>query len=249
MELISKVKSNSEVWAIIPARSGSKGVPDKNIMELAGYPLIAYSIAAARNCSNIDRVFVTTDSKAYAEIALKYGAEVPFFRPSEISGDSSTDLEFFQHALDWFRKNLLCYPKYFVHLRPTSPIRESAVINEAILSFINGNYSALRSAHKMSDSSYKTFEVEDGKLKMLFNGGFDIESTILPRQLFPMTFNPNGYVDIIRTSMIDKDLLHGNNVQAFITDVTHEIDEKIDFDYMKFIIKRNQEIVKQLFND
>ena len=185
MELISSVsvKNSSEIWAIIPARSGSKAVPDKNIMKLDGHPLIAYSIVAAKKCSYIDRVIVSTDSKEYGEIALEYGAEVPFLRPSEISSDSSTDLQFFQHALDWFRKYSDCSPEYFVHLRPTTPIRDSEIIDDAILSFKNSNHSALRSVHKMSDTSYKTFEVEDGKLKMLFDGGFDIESTILPLSL------------------------------------------------------------------
>ena len=85
--------NKKEVYAIIPARSGSKGVPNKNIMNLGGYPLIAYSIAVAKKCSTIDRVIVSTDSEEYASIALKYGAEVPFLRPSDISNDSSTTIK------------------------------------------------------------------------------------------------------------------------------------------------------------
>ena len=135
-----------------------------------------------------------------------------------------------------------------MHLRPTTPIRDSEIIDDAILSFKNSNHSALRSVHKMSDTSYKTFEVEDGKLKMLFDGGFDIESTILPRQTFPITFNPNGYVDIIRTSMIDRGLIHGDNVQAFITDVTYEIDEIEDFDWLDFIVSKNPSLTHKIFN-
>ena len=86
--------NKKEVYAIIPARSGSKGVPNKNIMVLGGYPLIAYSIVVAKKCSTIDRVIVSTDSEEYARIALKYGAEVPFIRPSDISNDSATDHQF-----------------------------------------------------------------------------------------------------------------------------------------------------------
>jgi len=239
--------NNSEIWAIIPARSGSKGVKDKNIMELAGYPLIAYSIAVAKKCSNIDRVIVTTDSKAYEEISLKYGADVPFLRPSAISGDEATDLQFFQHTVEWFRENFGHVPKYFVHLRPTTPLRESEVIDEAILSFIDSNHTALRSVHRMSDTSYKTFEIENGILKMLFDGGFNIESTILPRQAFPVTFSPNGYVDIIRTSMVDQGLIHGDNVQAFITDITYEIDSIEDFDWLDYLVSKNPCLSSKIF--
>ena len=91
----------SSVLALIPARSGSKGVPDKNVRPLGGQPLIAWSIAAATRSQAIDRVIVSTDSDAYGRIAIKHGAEVPFLRPSELAADCSRDLEFILHALDW----------------------------------------------------------------------------------------------------------------------------------------------------
>jgi len=242
------MKKSKEVYALIPARSGSKGVPDKNIMNLMGYPLIAYSIAAAKECPAISRVIVTTDSEEYAEIALEYGAEVPFIRPRDISGDRATDVQFFQHAINWFRQEEGEVPEYFAHLRPTTPIRYPNVINKAVEEFINSQNSALRSVHPMSDTSYKTFEIENEKLKILCNGGFDIESTNLPRQSFPVTYNPNGYIDVVRTSMIDKGLIHGNNVKAFITKATYEIDEIIDFNFIEFMIHKNSDVLKILFN-
>ena len=90
----------NNIVALIPARSGSKGVSNKNIRPLAGFPLIAYSIKAALKSKLIDRVIVSTDSEEYAEIAREYGAEVPFLRPSELSGDIATDKQFFKHAID-----------------------------------------------------------------------------------------------------------------------------------------------------
>ena len=108
-----------KVFAIIPARSGSKGVKNKNIRLLNGYPMIAYTIAAAKLSENIDRVIVSTDSEQYAEIAQKYGAEVPFLRPAEISGDTSADIEFMQHAINWFYENEGKVPEYWLHLRVT----------------------------------------------------------------------------------------------------------------------------------
>jgi CMP-N,N'-diacetyllegionaminic acid synthase len=244
------MENSPNICALIPARSGSKGVPDKNIMPLFGHPLIAYSIAIAKKCPSIKRVIVTTDSEKYAEIAIKYGAEVPFIRPTEISGDNATDVQFFQHAVNWLRQEEGegCVPEYFIHLRPTTPIRYPEIINDAIESFVGSQYSALRSVHKMSDTSYKTFEIMKGKLKIICDGGFDIESTALPRQSFPVTYNPNGYIDIIRTGMIAKGVIHGNSVKAFITQTTHEIDEIDDFDFLEFMIKKNPDIVKILFD-
>ncbi|MBT3784217.1 acylneuraminate cytidylyltransferase family protein, partial [bacterium] len=94
-----------EVLAIIPARSGSKGVPGKNIRELGGYPLLAYSVAAAVLSSRITRVLVSTDDAQIAEIGKKFGAEAPFLRPLEFSLDRSSDLEWVEHALLWLREH------------------------------------------------------------------------------------------------------------------------------------------------
>jgi len=92
------------VVAIIPARSGSKSLADKNIKELSGHPLIAYSIAAAKMSKKIDRVIVSTNSQKYAKIAKQYGAEAPFIRPDEFSTDTSTDKDFLVHAMNWLEK-------------------------------------------------------------------------------------------------------------------------------------------------
>ena len=243
------MSSREKVYAIIPARSGSKGVPNKNIIQLGGHPLIAYSIVVAKKCQSIDRVIVSTDSEEYAEIARQYGAETPFIRPKLISGDTATDIEFFKHCVDWLNKTEGFCPEYLVHLRPTTPLRESKIIDTAVSEFIESEYTALRSAHKMSDTSYKTFEVENNKFKMICNKGFDIESTTLPRQAFPVTYNPNGYVDIVRSSQIEKEILHGNCVRSFITETSYEIDELDDLHYLQYIVKKNPDFTKALFNN
>ncbi len=90
-----------EVLAIIPARGGSKGIPRKNIRDFAGYPLIAYSIAAGVQARCVSRTIVSTDDEEIAAVARKYGAETPFLRPAEFSQDGTTDLPVFQHALGW----------------------------------------------------------------------------------------------------------------------------------------------------
>ena len=231
-----------DIVAIIPARSGSKGVQNKNIRTIGGIPLVSYSIAAALKSKLIDRVIVSTDSEEYAELSRSYGAETPFIRPTDISGDLATDIEFFRHAISWFQDNEDFVPEYLVHLRPTTPFRDPKVIDSAIKEFVDSDYSALRSCHKMSESSYKTFEVENSVLKRICNGGNDIEASNAARQAFPVTYNANGYIDIVRSEMITKlNLIHGSSVKAFITNTAYEIDEIGDIDFLEYLIKKNPE--------
>ena len=117
--------------AIIPARSGSKSILDKNIVKLAGFPLIAFSIAAAKLSRGVSRVIVSTDSEEYAEISRQFGADVPFIRPSDISGDNASDIDFMVHAMNWFDENEPLTPEYWIHLRPTTPLRDQKHITEA----------------------------------------------------------------------------------------------------------------------
>lgn len=237
-----------DVIAIIPARSGSKGVPDKNIKQIAGKPLMAYSIAAALKSNVINRVIVSTDSEEYAYIARSYGAEVPFLRPLDVSGDLATDTQFFKHAIDWLRDNEGFVPKYFAHLRPTTPLRSPEIIDDALTSFIDSDFTALRSVHKMSESSYKTFEIDNNKLKRLC-GGFDIEAANLARQSFPDTYDANGYIDVVRSEMIDTEgIVHGDKVLAYVTDRAYEIDEASDIDFLEYIIGKSSKIVFDLFS-
>ena len=148
-----------KVLALIPARSGSKGVKDKNIASVGGHPLLAYSIAVAKLCENIDEVIVSTDSRDYAAAATKYGAAVPFIRPKSLALDSSVDSGFFIHAMEWYENNNISLPDFVVHLRPTSPIRDSTVLRQAI-SFMaeNPEFTALRSAHETHLTPYKMFK-------------------------------------------------------------------------------------------
>ena len=235
--------------AIIPARSGSKGVPDKNIKPLAGKPLLAYSIAAARATNGIDRVIVSTDSTRYADIAREYGAEVPFLRPAEYSGDRVGDYPVIKHALDWLKKNENSRPQLIVHLRPTSPLREPSYIDEAIKLFkTDEKATALRSVQEMPESAYKTFEVENNHLKCLCSGSFDVENANLGRQVYPKTFQANGYVDILRSSFVIKNKkIHGNQVLAFITPPMIEVDTIEDFHYLEYQAGREQALIAKLF--
>jgi len=239
------------VFAIIPARSGSKGVPDKNIKLLAGHSLMEWSVKACLKSELIDQVYVSTDSQEYADRAINYGAQVPFLRPKEISGDRSSDIEFMLQAIDWFTKEGNV-PDYIVHIRPTSPLRDPKFIDDAIRLFINNkDYTALRSVHEMSESAFKSFEISrDGVLKRLATNDFSLDSANSARQEFPKTFLANGYVDVLSVSFINESgLLHGNKVLPFITPEVVEVDSFYDFEHLEFQVSKNPNFHKKLWID
>lgn len=128
--------------AFIPARGGSKGVPGKNIKLIAGKPLIAWSIEQALQSALVDRVVVSTDCQKIAECARKYGAEVPFMRPAEISGDTATTESAMLHFCDWLNSEKLCFDNFLL-IQATSPIRARGRFDEAIRFFEDGAYDSL----------------------------------------------------------------------------------------------------------
>lgn len=233
--------NKGQVFAIIPARSGSKGVKDKNIRLLNGYPMISYSIAAAKLTSSIDRVIVTTDSREYADIANRFGAETPFLRPAELAGNTSTDIEFMEHAINWLYENEGSVPEYWVHLRPTNPLRNCEIINEAIRQFKNDDSAdSLRSAHPADVSPFKWFlETSDGYYKTF--GGVPLDDANKPRQAFPDVFIPDGYVDVLRSDyIISHDLLHGTKMIAFHSPESVDVDTLRDFEVLEQLIAEYQ---------
>ena len=231
----------SDVVAVIPARAGSKGVIDKNIKLLAGYPLIAYSVVAARLASSIDRIIVSTDSEEYASIACKYGAEVPFLRPEEISGDNSTDYDFIKHLLDWLLCDESKLPKYLVHLRPTTPLRVSSEMDRAIsLMKERSDCTSLRSAHELPEPPHKMFQInQEGFFDGFFPDDPREEYYNLPRQTFPKAYHPNGYVDIIKPDFAQKTgLLYGSKMLGFVTPLTVEVDMPEDFELLEYRLSK-----------
>ena len=121
-----------KILGLIPARSGSKRIPRKNIMPLNGKPLIAYTIETAKKSKYINKVLVSTDSKEIASVARRYGAEVSFLRPKSISQDDSTEMQFLEHALEWFLEYENYEPDLIVLLYPTSPFRKPESIDKAV---------------------------------------------------------------------------------------------------------------------
>ena len=199
---------------------------------------MAYTITSCNRCSLIDRVIVSTDSAEYARIAMAYGAEVPFLRPTELAESNSPDIEFVVHALDWLADEGR-EPTTVVHMRPTTPFRDPAVVDRGIAAFAQQpDASALRSVHKMSESAFKTLEITaDGWLTRLGTTDTSLDSANLARQSFPHTFVGNGYVDVLSVALIrSTGLLHGDRVRAFITPPAVEVDTETDFDYLEFCV-------------
>lgn len=126
------------VYAWIFARGGSKGLPRKNLRELGGKPLIAYAIEAGLKSGLIDRVFVSTDDVEIAEVAKRYGAEVPFLRPTELASDRAPERLAWRHAVEWVNASGLPGMDVMVSLPPTSPLRTVEEVERGILRFIEG---------------------------------------------------------------------------------------------------------------
>ena len=238
----AKKISMPKFFAIIPARSGSKGIKDKNLATLGGHPLISYSIALAKMTKGIDRVIVSTDSNEYAKISRKYGAEVPFLRPEHLSQDTSTDYDFMNHAIDWFDNNSAQTPEYWIHLRPTTPLRDINIINKAMTSIQDrSDATSLRSGHLSPESPFKWLRKnKEGFLTSLNGDDTDLDKYNGPRQDFPDVLIPNGYVDIVRSSFIrENKLLHGNKVLAFETAFSNELDVIEELELLEYQLGKN----------
>ena len=217
-----------EILALIPARGGSKSIPRKNILDFAGEPLIAYSIAAGLAAETITRVIVSTDDAEIADIAKEYGAEVPFTRPEAISGDESPDLPVFKHALEWLKTNEGYQPEVVVQLRPTSPFRKKEHIDRAVWSLIERpEADSIRTICIPFQNPFKMWKIEaSGYLEPLI--GIDLpEPYNLPRQALPEVYWQTGYVDAAWVdTIIQKDSMTGERILPLVIGA----DEWIDID-------------------
>ena len=226
------ISKDNKVIAIIPARSGSKSIKDKNIINLRGKPLIAWSIEQCLKSKKIDEVYFTTDSKKYAGIAKKFGLKKIIYRPKSISNDKSTDYEFVQHFIDSIDFN----HEIIAHIRPTTPLRNVILLDKLINFFIkNKKYSSLRAIHENPETAYKSFELKNKFLKPLIGVKKTMDQLNNPRQNFSKTYSANGYIDLYRKEFIIKNKkLFGNKVIGYITPLTMEIDSKAELNYMNY---------------
>lgn len=219
-----------DVLAIIPARSGSKSVIDKNIRMIAGKPMIAYSIEHGLKAECIDRVIVSTDSEKYADIAREYGAEVPFIRPAEYATDTSLDIDVFRHALTFLKENEGYEPELVVQLRPTYPIRRIRDI-EAMVKYMreHPDVDSMRCIAPAKEVAYKMwFKDDDGMLSPIMK---DIpECYNMPRQQLPKIYYQNACIDVVRSKVIlEQNSMSGKMIAGYEMDENFDIDTEEEF--------------------
>jgi CMP-N,N'-diacetyllegionaminic acid synthase len=216
--------NDKKIVAIIPARSGSKSIKDKNIVNLRGKPLLAWSIEQCLKSKKIDDIYLSTDSKKYARIAQNYGLSKIIFRPKSISNDDSTDYEFIKHFID----NIETDHGVIAHIRPTTPFRNVSLLDKIMRFFVkNKRYSSLRAVQENPETAYKSFEMKNKFLKPLKGIKKSMDELNNPRQNFSKTYSANGYIDLYRKRFIKKNKkLFGNKVIGYTTPLTIEIDSK-----------------------
>ncbi len=234
-----------EILAIIPARGGSKGLPGKNIRPLLHHPLIAYSIKAALDARLVTRTIVTTDAADIAAVARQYGAETPFERPAEVSGDLVTDLQTFTHTLNWLKDNESYVPDYVVQLRPTSPVRMRGMVDACIEKMLQQpEADSLRIITPAPITPYKMWVMQDEQQPMqpLMQLPELDEFYNQPRQILPKVYWQIGALDVIKTSVITgQQKMSGNVILPYVLDNTFavDIDDIASFDKAAAVIKAN----------
>ena len=218
------------ILCVIPARSGSKGVIDKNIRDFNGKPLLIHSLEYAMTCDEIDNVIISTDSEKYANIAKKYNGVIPFIRPKELALDSSQDIGFIKHAL------IKCeeiYNKKFdlvILLRPTSPLRPAGLIEKGLKMIISDpKATSLKAVTNFKEHPYRHWVANNNYIKGYEDEIF--EPYNLPRQELPKLFYSAGELEIIRRSTILNDSVSGKKIIPLILDrdIIVDIDTEEDW--------------------
>src|SRR3989338_213738 len=212
---------------LIPARGGSKSIPKKNIKIFCGKPLIAWKIEAAIKSGVIDRLVVSTDDQEIAEVARRFGAEVPFLRPAELAEDSTPTLPVVQHALSWLHQKEDYNPDMAMLLEPTSPSVQPFHIREAIDLFIKTGADSVISMVEVPAEYHPYWQFTIGKNDRLslFTGD-SIGKTVSRRQDLPKTYQRNGVLYVFKPGLVfdSNPSIYGNNVHAYPMDPQYSSD-------------------------
>ena len=227
--------SRHHAIAIIPARFGSKRIPQKNIKEFLGKPIIAYSIETAKESNIFDRIIVSTDSEKIAEIALNYGAEVPFLRPAELSGDFATTDNVLVHALQWFAESGISF-EYACCLYPSAPLINKTYLLKGYKLLISENATSAIPVCKYSYTIFRSLMIKDHKrLQMLWPEYLTARSQDLPE-----TFHDIGqfYWVAVRKYLQVKRLLSDDTVPVILPNyMVQDIDTLDDWKKAEIIYK------------
>lgn len=233
---------------LIPARSGSKRIPNKNIKLLNGHPLLAYTIRAAINSGVLSRVIVSTDNRKIADIALKYGAEVPFLRPAEYATSESPDIEWIKHLLTELRKKGEA-AEYFSILRPTSPFRQPETIQRAWKQFLNDSkVDSLRAVEKCGQHPAKMWYVKDNRMTPILKNPNKSQTPwhSTPYQALPVIYVQNASLEISKYKIpLEEGSIAGNKIMPFFTEGYEgfDINNEKDWILAEYLVKVNPKIL------
>jgi CMP-N,N'-diacetyllegionaminic acid synthase len=237
------MKIKNKLIALIPARSGSERIKNKNILNFFGHPLLAYSIKSAIKSKIFDKVLLSTDSQKYANIAKKYGAEVPFLRPKKISKSTSNDFEWISYTLKKLEKNNEKFTHFFI-LRPTNPLRSYVTIRKAWNLFKKKSPDSLRAVESVKQHPGKMWIKDRNLIKPLLNfriknqPSYNNQIKILPNVLIQ-----NASLEISKTTILKKyKTITGKKILPFFTSPT----EGLDINYPEDLINIKNKIHKKL---
>jgi CMP-N,N'-diacetyllegionaminic acid synthase len=234
-----------KVMGIIGIRSGSKGVPDKNIRHLAGKPLVGWILDAARQSKHINRLIVSTDSPSYAEIARSFGAEVPFLRPSELASDHAPEFEYVKHMVDWLDKNESYRPDIVVRMMATVPLQSTEDIDAVIGKLIEDPKAdsavVIAEARQHPLKALKIVDDGDGGTKLVsYFGDSGREVTPIARQGYQKAYFRANIIACRRQVIFDTDSLTGDLVRYHVIPQERavDIDNLVDFYITKHLMKK-----------
>ena len=223
--------------AIVPARGGSKGLPNKNILSLAGKPLILWTIEAAQNSKYIDRIILSTDDKAIADICRPTGIDIPFMRPIDLAKDNSLAIDNYIYTINRLNSEHGFDIEECVVLQPTSPLRKSEDIDGSIELFKKKNADSVVSyTEEHHPIEWHKYITNEGKFENIF------ENKLLNRQDIKKSYYPNGAIFVFNYKLIKQNKYYNENSYAYIMPRKRSIDIDTidDFEYAEYLINRGQ---------
>ncbi len=224
--------NGERVVAVIPARSGSKGLPEKNIRLLHGRPLLGWPILAAKNSQYIDKVIVSTDSEKFAKIACEQGAEVPFLRPEILSGDTAKSVDVLLHALTFLSEDGEKF-SYVVNLEPTSPMTEASDVDVALKQLAENNVGAVSIVGiSKVEATHPAFDVRlDEKKRLLLSYQHELGAALRRQEIEPLYYYDGSlYISNVKELFRRKTFYHDATL-GYVTPrwKAIEIDSLFDF--------------------
>jgi len=231
--------NNKRVLAYIPIRSGSKSIPDKNIIDVCGKPLVAYSIEAAKNSKYVDKVIVSTDSSKYADVVKTYGAEAPFLRPPELASDTAVEMDACQHMLQWVESNWSEKYDIVLKLEATSPLRISEDIDKAIEKLEEKNADTILTVTEaFTHPFWMNILPEDHSMKNFISKDVARKN----RQQLPKYYQLDGLVYVAKWNFLKQHKTwFADNSYATITPNSRavDIDSQVQLNLVRIIMKNN----------